>query len=81
MGRQTKSQQRSGSMIAVHSQTRGTTDPTLRPLDVIVHGSEDMSVMNILGLSKEAILQAGAFIFEFSKIPFQDQAHVAQDTM
>ncbi|GJJ72462.1 nuclear mRNA export protein SAC3 [Entomortierella parvispora] len=83
MGRQTKSQQRSGSMISIHSKAKSLdySMPTLRPLDVIVHGSEDTSVMNILGLSKEAILQAGAFIFEFSKIPFQDEAHVTQDTI
>ncbi|KAG0046704.1 hypothetical protein BGZ83_008109 [Gryganskiella cystojenkinii] len=78
MGRQTKSQQRSGSLIAIHS---APSQSSQQDVDVIVHGYEDSSVMNLLGLSKETILQTGAFIFEFSKIPFQDEVHVSQQTI
>ncbi|KAF9289798.1 hypothetical protein BGZ68_008643 [Mortierella alpina] len=68
MGRQTKAQQRSGTMVAVH---RGSsTDDSA--MDVVVHGSEDQSVIDLLGLSKYLIMETAAFMFEFSKFLFAD---------
>ncbi|KAG0262132.1 hypothetical protein BGZ95_004081 [Linnemannia exigua] len=73
MSRATKTQQRSGTMVAVHP---GHTD-SATSMDVIVHGSEDASVMGLLGMSKYEIMETAAFMFEFSKIPFAD--HEATD--
>jgi len=67
IGRHTKSQQRSGTLVTVHqSQSAGNT------VEVIVHGSEDKSVKDLLGIPRYAIMETAAFIFEFSKIPFMD---------
>ncbi|KAF9951101.1 hypothetical protein BGZ72_007308 [Mortierella alpina] len=68
MGRQTKTQQRSGTMVAVH---RGSTTED-SSMDVVVHGSEDQSVIDLLGLSKYLIMETAAFMFEFSKFSFTD---------
>ncbi|KAF9923048.1 hypothetical protein BGZ67_010115 [Mortierella alpina] len=68
MGRQTKTQQRSGIMVAAH---RGSTmDDSV--MDVVVHGSEDQSVIDLLGLSKYLIMETAAFMFEFSKFSFKN---------
>ncbi|KAK3812810.1 MAG: hypothetical protein J3Q66DRAFT_38856 [Benniella sp.] len=67
IGRHTKSQQRSGTLVTVHqSQSAENT------VEVIVHGSEDKSVKDLLGIPRYAIMETAAFIFEFSKIPFMD---------
>lgn len=73
ISRTTKAQQRSGTMVAEHP---GRTDSETA-MDVIVHGSEDASVMDLLGMSKYEIMETAAFMFEFSKIPFVD--HEATD--
>ncbi|OAQ25966.1 hypothetical protein K457DRAFT_737821 [Linnemannia elongata AG-77] len=73
ISRTTKAQQRSGTMVAEHP---GRTDSETA-MDVIVHGSEDASVMDLLGMSKYEIMETAAFMFEFSKIPFAD--HEATD--
>ncbi|KAF9203883.1 hypothetical protein BGZ49_005921 [Haplosporangium sp. Z 27] len=66
MGRHTRSQQRSGTMIAVH-QSKASDE---NAMDMVVCGVEDQSVKDLLGMSKYAILETAAFIFEFSMIPF-----------
>ncbi|KAF9584024.1 hypothetical protein BGW38_007829 [Lunasporangiospora selenospora] len=66
MGRQTKSQQRSGAMVAVH---RGSNEN----LDVVIHGIEDRSVVDLLGMSKYSIMETAAFMFEFSKVTLLDR--------
>jgi hypothetical protein len=68
MSRTTKVQQRSGTMVAEHPGQRDSDTA----MDVIVHGNEDASVMELLGMSKYEIMETAAFIFEFSKIPFGD---------
>ncbi|KAG0298982.1 hypothetical protein BGZ98_010386 [Dissophora globulifera] len=70
MGRHTKAQQRSGTMVAVH---RGPSTDDDNTMDVVVHGSEDQSVKDLLGMSKYSIMETAAFIFEFSKLPFVDR--------
>ncbi|KAF9344018.1 hypothetical protein BGX26_004905 [Mortierella sp. AD094] len=66
MGRHTKAQQRSGTMIAVH-QSQSSDE---NAMDMVICGVEDQSVKDLLGMSKYAILETAAFIFEFSNIPF-----------
>ncbi|KAF9997176.1 hypothetical protein BGZ65_007231, partial [Modicella reniformis] len=73
MSRHAKSQQRSGTMAAVH-QNQETDE---NAMDVVVHGSEDQSVKDLLGMPRYSIMETGAFLFEFSKIPFAD--HEASD--
>ncbi|KAF9189649.1 hypothetical protein BGZ51_009378 [Haplosporangium sp. Z 767] len=68
MGRQNKVEQQSGTMVAVHQGSVADENA----MDVVVHGSEDQSVMKLLGLSKHTIMETAAFIFEFSRIPFGD---------
>ncbi|KAG0202955.1 hypothetical protein BGX33_009375 [Mortierella sp. NVP41] len=74
MSRTTKTQQRSGTMVAEHS---GPSSSEIA-MDVIVHGSEDASVMGLLGMSKYEIMETAAFMFEFSKIPFTDDGATEQ---
>lgn len=74
MSRTTKSQQRSGTMVAEHP---GRADSETA-MDVIVHGSEDASVTGLLGMSKYEIMETAAFMFEFSKIPFEDHEATEQ---
>ncbi|KAF8948070.1 hypothetical protein BGZ47_006615 [Haplosporangium gracile] len=74
MSRPIKPQQRSGTMVAEHP---GRTDSETS-MDVIVHGSEDASVMDLLGMSKYEIMETAAFMFEFSKIPFADHEATEQ---
>jgi hypothetical protein len=74
MSRTTKAQQRSGTMVAEHP---GRVDSETA-MDVIVHGSEDASVTDLLGMSKYEIMETAAFMFEFSKIPFADHEATEQ---
>ncbi|KAF9935129.1 hypothetical protein FBU30_007508 [Linnemannia zychae] len=74
MSRTTKAQQRLGTIVAEHV---GKTD-SKNALDVIVHGTEDASVMELLGMSKYEIMETGAFMFEFSKIPIADHEATEQ---
>ncbi|KAF9397700.1 hypothetical protein BGX21_008597 [Mortierella sp. AD011] len=66
MSRHTKAQQRSGIMTAIHRSQSSDENA----MDMVVCGVEDQSVKDLLGMSKYAILETAAFIFEFSNIPF-----------
>lgn len=68
VSRHTKSQQWFGTMVAVLQNLTMEQSPT----EVVVHGAEDQSMKELLGIPRYTVMETAAFIFEFSKIPFAD---------